>query len=75
MRLLYSDGSGVFSSRKIAARCETDVAFRVIVGETIADFRNGLLAERQAANIVAGISNSSSSCLSGCCGCVRSRGC
>ena len=47
--LLYSDCGGVFSSRKIAARCETDVAFRVIVGETIADFRNGLLAERRLA--------------------------
>ncbi len=37
--LLYSYCIGVFSSRKIAARCETDVAFRVIVGETIPDFR------------------------------------
>ncbi len=34
MLLLYSYCIGVFSSRKIAARCETDVAFRVIVGET-----------------------------------------
>ncbi len=31
--LLYSYSVGVFSSRKIMARCETDVAFRVIVGE------------------------------------------
>jgi len=37
--LLYSYCTGVFSSRKIAARCETDVAFRVIVGEEIPDFR------------------------------------
>ena len=31
--LLYSYCIGVFSSRKIAARCETDVSFRVIVGD------------------------------------------
>jgi transposase len=37
--LLYSYCVGVFSSRKIMARCETDVAFRVIVGEEIPDFR------------------------------------
>jgi transposase len=37
--LLYSYCVGVFSSRKIAARCETDVAFRVIVGHHIPDFR------------------------------------
>ena len=37
--LLYSYCIGVFSSRKIAARCETDVAFRVIVGQTVPDFR------------------------------------
>lgn len=37
--LLYSYCSGVFSSRKIAAACETDVAFRVIVQEDIPDFR------------------------------------
>lgn len=37
--LLYSYCVGVFSSRKIMARCETDVAFRVIVGEDIPDFR------------------------------------
>ena len=37
--LLYSYCIGVFSSRKIAARCETDVAFRVIVGDNIPDFR------------------------------------
>ena len=30
---------GVFSSRKIAARCETNVAFRVIVRDNIPDFR------------------------------------
>ena len=37
--LLYSYSVGVFSSRKIMARCETDVAFRVIVGEDIPDFQ------------------------------------
>jgi hypothetical protein len=37
--LLYAYCVGVFSSRKIMARCETDVAFRVIVGEDIPDFR------------------------------------
>jgi hypothetical protein len=31
--LLYAYCVGVFSSRKIMARCETDVAFRVIVGD------------------------------------------
>ena len=43
--LLYAYCSGVFSSRKIAARCETDIAFRVLAGgqrpdfRTLADFR------------------------------------
>lgn len=37
--LLYSYCSGVFSSRKIQSRCHVDVAFRVIVGEDIPDFR------------------------------------
>lgn len=37
--LLYAYCVGVFSSRKIMARCETDVAFRAIVGEDIPDFR------------------------------------
>lgn len=37
--LLYSYCVGVFSSRKIMSRCETDVAFRVIVGEDIPNFR------------------------------------
>ena len=37
--LLYSYSVGVFSSRKIMERCETDVAFRVIVGEDIPNFR------------------------------------
>jgi transposase len=39
VRLLSSDCSGIFSSRKIAASCETDVAFRVIVQEDVPDFR------------------------------------
>jgi transposase len=37
--LLHAYYVGVFSSRKSMARCETDVAFRVIVGENIPDFR------------------------------------
>jgi transposase len=37
--LLYAYSVGVFSSRKIMKRCETDVAFRVIVGDDIPDFR------------------------------------
>jgi transposase len=37
--LLYAYCVGVFSSRKIMQRCESDVAFRVIVGEDIPDFR------------------------------------
>lgn len=37
--LLYSYSVGVFSSRKIMQRCQTDVAFRIIVGEDIPDFR------------------------------------
>jgi transposase len=37
--LLYAYSVGVFSSRKIMARCETDVAFRVIVGEDVPGFQ------------------------------------
>jgi len=37
--LLYAYCTGVFSSRKIYKRCQEDVAFRVIVGEDIPDFR------------------------------------
>ena len=37
--LLYAYCKGVFSSRKIMSRCEEDIAFRVIVGEDIPDFR------------------------------------
>jgi transposase len=37
--LLYAYCSGVFSSRKMAAACEKDLAFRVIVGEDIPNFR------------------------------------
>jgi len=37
--LLYSYCIGVFSSRKIMARCQSDAAFRVIVGNEIPDFR------------------------------------
>lgn len=37
--LLYGYCTGVFSSRKLAARCETDVAFRVLSGGAFPDFR------------------------------------
>jgi transposase len=37
--LVYSYCSGVFSSRRIQARCERDVAYRVIVGDDVPDFR------------------------------------
>ena len=37
--LLYGYATGTFSSRRLMARCETDVAYRVIVGENIPDFR------------------------------------
>ncbi len=39
MLVLYAYSQGVFSSRKIMTRCATDVAFRVIVGEGIPNFR------------------------------------
>src|SRR5215210_854897 len=37
--LLYGYCIGVFSSRKLAARCATDVAFRVLSGGQFPDFR------------------------------------
>lgn len=37
--LLYGYCLGVFSSRRLAARCETDVAFRVLSGGQLPDFR------------------------------------
>jgi hypothetical protein len=37
--LQYGYCSGVFSSRKIQSRCGVDLAFRVIVGEDIPDYR------------------------------------
>jgi transposase len=37
--LLYGYCVGVFSSRKIAARCESDIAFRVLAGGEFPDFR------------------------------------
>jgi transposase len=37
--LLYGYATGTFSSRRLMARCETDVAYRVLVGEDIPDFR------------------------------------
>lgn len=37
--LLYGYCTGVFSSRKLAARCETDVAFRILSGGEFPDFR------------------------------------
>lgn len=48
--LVYGYSVGVFSSRKLAAGCETDVAFRVLSGgecpdfRTLADFRKRHLA-------------------------------
>lgn len=37
--LLYGYCTGTFSSRKLAAKCETDVAFRVLSGGELPDFR------------------------------------
>ncbi len=37
--LLYGYCLGVFSSRRLAARCETDIAFRVLSGGQLPDFR------------------------------------
>jgi transposase len=37
--LLYGYCVGVFSSRKLAAHCETDIAFRVLSGGEFPDFR------------------------------------
>jgi len=37
--LLYGYATGIFSSRRLMARCETDAAFRVLVGDDIPDFR------------------------------------
>jgi transposase len=37
--LLYGYCVGVFSSRKLAGRCETDIAFRVLSGGQLPDFR------------------------------------
>jgi transposase len=37
--LLFGYATGTISSRRLMARCETDVACRVIVGEDIPDFR------------------------------------
>lgn len=47
--LLYAYSVGVFSSRKIMQRCETDAAFRVIVGEDIPNFRR--IAEFRARHL------------------------
>jgi transposase len=49
--LLYGYCVGVFSSRKIAARCETDVAFRVLSGGEFPDFRT--LAEFRRRHLAA----------------------
>jgi hypothetical protein len=37
--LLYGCCQGIFSSRKIAQECETDIAFRVLSGGELPDFR------------------------------------
>jgi transposase len=47
--LLYAYSAGVFSSRKIMQRCATDIAFRVIVGKDIPDFRR--IAEFRARHL------------------------
>jgi len=39
MLLLYSYCCGVYSSRRIQARCERDAGYRVIVGTDVPDFR------------------------------------
>jgi transposase len=39
MLLLYSYCGGVYSSRRIQARCERDAGYRVIVGTDVPDFR------------------------------------
>lgn len=51
--LLYGYCSGVFSSRKLAARCESDLGFRVVAGgaqpdfRTLSEFRRRHLSEMQ----------------------------
>ena len=47
--LLYAYSQGVFSSRKIMQRCSGDVAFRILVGEDIPDFRR--IAEFRARHL------------------------
>src|SRR5262249_52122210 len=37
--LLYGYATGTFSSRRLMSRCETDAAFRVLVGDDIPNFR------------------------------------
>jgi hypothetical protein len=37
--LLYGYCGGVFSSRRLAAHCETEVAFSVLIGGAMPDFR------------------------------------
>lgn len=37
--MFYGYCTGVFSSRRIAVRCETDIAFRVLAGSQFPDFR------------------------------------
>jgi transposase len=37
--LWYGYATGTFSSRRLMARCETDVAYRIMVGGDIPDFR------------------------------------
>ena len=44
--LLYGYCTGVYSSRKIAAACETDVAFRALCGGQFPDFRTVSLFAR-----------------------------
>ena len=66
--LLYSYCVGVFSSRKIMARCETDVAFRVVVGEDVPGFQR--ISEFRRRHL-----QHMNRCSSRCWRCVVRRGC
>ena len=65
--LIFNYATGTRSSRKIMARCEQDVACRVIVGE---DTPDGLSWPRntgmRSASFIDGMSPHSSGCLSRC---------
>ncbi len=44
--LLYSYCVGMYSSRRIQKRCERDAAYRVIVGDDVANFRMETATEK-----------------------------